>query len=262
MSILRPRKIICGNWKMNTSRKKALELVLNIEKNLPKTNIEVIICPPFLYLEGIFNAIKKVKLGAQNCSAEKGGAFTGEVSAVQLADFCKYVILGHSERRIYQKETDEEISRKVKAALKAKLSPIVCIGESKSERNKKQTSKVIKRQVLAIIKGLSKNEVLKTIFVYEPVWAISTFGSKEILKPSLVIPEVRLVRKIIAAKFGKDVLKNIPLLYGGSVSSKNAKEIQKEKEIDGVLVGVKSLDAKDFVKIVEIFNKDKNVSNR
>ncbi|OIP23358.1 triose-phosphate isomerase [bacterium CG_4_10_14_0_2_um_filter_33_32] len=249
------KKIVCGNWKMNTGRDEAMRLASSIENNLSPSNLEVIVCPPFVYLEQVKGVISKITLGAQNCYSENNGPFTGEISAPQLKDFCSYVILGHSERRKFFKEKDEDISRKVKITIEAGLIPIVCVGETKEERQDKKQNKIIDKQVSSVLEGFSEDQVLKTIFVYEPVWAISTFGTGEICDVSLTLPAVGLIRNIIADKFKKSVSENISVLYGGSVNSSNVKEFAKEKEIDGVLVGAKSLDANDFLKIVKEMEK-------
>lgn len=247
-------KIVCGNWKMNTTKGRALKLALSIDKKiLKRSKVQVIVCPPFPYLDPIKNTTSKVRLGAQNCYFEGSGAFTGEVSPYMLKDYVSYVILGHSERRKFLKEKDNEISLKIKAALGTGLTPIVCVGEDKNERKNNKQNQVIQKQVKSALKGLSIEEAAKIIFVYEPVWAISTFGTGEICNVSLALPAIRLIREIIKKQFEKSISENTQVLYGGSVNSLNVKEFAKEPEIDGVLVGAKSLDANDFIKIIKNF---------
>ena len=241
------KKVVVGNWKMNTLRDEAIKLVSEIEKDLPKTNVEVIVCPPYIYLENVKRVLQKVKLGAQNCYFEKGGAFTGEISAVQLTDFCEYVILGHSERRKNQKETDQEISLKIKVVLKAGLLPIVCVGETKEEREAGKEDKVITRQVSAALKDLTEDEVSKLIFAYEPIWAI---GTGEVCSVNLILLAIKSIRKTIDKTSGP-ISENVLVLYGGSVNSYNIGAFSKEKDIDGVLVGGASLDAQEFIKIIK-----------
>lgn len=243
------KKIVCGNWKMNTTRDEAINLASAIEKDIPKTEVEVIICPPFLYLESVKRVLEKIKLGAQNCYFEKNGAYTGEISAIELRDFCEYVILGHSERRKHQKESDKEVLLKAKAVLEAGLSPIVCVGETKEERNSGKENDVVSRQVSFALEALSGDEVSKMIFAYEPVWAIST---GEVCSAPLTLPVIKLIREVIDKKF-QSVSRNIPVLYGGSVNSYNVSAFAHEEEIDGVLVGGASLDVQEFVKIVKVY---------
>lgn len=252
------KKIVCGNWKMNTTKKEAVKLTSDIEGGLKDIDIEVVVCPPFVYLEVVKNALSKVnptlsekcgvKLGAQNCFFEENGAFTGEISPTQLAEFCSYVILGHSERRQFLKETDEDISKKVKGALNAGLFPIVCLGETKEEKAEGRRDEVIKRQVSQAIEGLPKEEASNLVLAYEPVWAI---GTGEVCDVSLAASAIKIIRGIIDKHFG--FAQNISVLYGGSVSSSDVEEFAREKEVDGALVGAKSLDAEEFIKIVKTF---------
>ena len=239
-------KLIIGNWKCNpTSLNEAKKLFNLAKRGIKKIkNVEVVICPPFSYLSLISSFLvprSSFKLGAQNCFWEEKGAFTGEISPLMLKDLgCKYVIVGHSERRTLG-ETDEIINKKLKAVLKAKLTPILCIGETAKERKKGKTFKVLRKQIKTAL-NFPKYEILNTkylIVAYEPVWAIGTG------KPC-GIEEAREVRLFI-----KSILKNVPVLYGGSVTSKNGKDYLKEANFDGLLVGGASLKAKEFVKIIK-----------
>jgi len=236
-------KLIVGNWKCNpTSLNEAKKLFNSVKKGLRNIkNAEVVICPPFSYLSLISPFLvprSSFKLGAQDCFWEEKGAFTGEISPLMLKDLnCQYVILGHSERRILG-ETDEIINKKLKAVLKAKLTPILCIGETAKERKKGKTFKVLKNQ-LKVLNNLTIQQFSNLILAYEPVWAIGTG------KPC-GIEEAREVRLFI-----KSILKNVPVLYGGSVTSKNGKDYLKGADFDGLLIGGASLKAKEFVKIIE-----------
>jgi len=209
--------------------------------------VKVVICPPFVYLP----ILKKsnLALGAQNCFWEEKGAFTGEVSAKMLKDSgCRYVILGHSERRRRFGETDEIINKKIRAAIKAKIKPIFCIGETSKERERGKTEKVIKLQLEKGLKGIKKTEIKNLVLAYEPVWAIGTgkaCSAEEAQTMSLFL------RKIIAKLYSLAASRNLPILYGGSVNSKNAKDYIVEARMDGLLIGGASLVAKEFIKIVK-----------
>ena len=239
-------KLIIGNWKCNpTSLNEAKKLFNLAKRGIKKIkNVEVVICPPFSYLSLISSFLvprSSFKLGAQNCFWEEKGAFTGEISPLMLKDLgCKYVIVGHSERRTLG-ETDEIINKKLKAVLKAKLTPILCIGETLKERKKGKTFKVLKTQLEKGLKNIRPFLVPRSSFIiaYEPVWAIGTG------KPC-GIEEAREARLFI-----KSTVKSIPILYGGSVTSKNGKDYVKEADFDGLLVGGASLEAKEFVKIIK-----------
>jgi triosephosphate isomerase len=236
---------LVGNWKLNPETlARAKSLFGGIEKNFKKTpevfkKEEIVLCPPFLYLSEIKNLILKsrlkVHLGAQNCFFEEKGAFTGEISPKMLKSLgVKYVILGHSERKKILKESDEMINKKVLAVLKEKLVPILCVGETEKERKSGKTFFVLKNQLKEGLKNV--NQIEKIILAYEPVWAI---GTKNPCDPESA-------KKILV--FLRKFLKEIPILYGGSVNSKNAKDYIKVG-FNGLLVGGASLDAKEFVKI-------------
>ena len=236
-----------------SSLKEAKKIFQEIEKGFSYTkSTELILCPPFLYFPYLKADQKsKIKWGAQNCFWERKGAFTGEISPQMLKDLgFKYVILGHSERRIYFKESDQDINKKLKAVLKLKMTPVLCFGENQKERKQGNTGEVIENQLLGALEGLSRNEVVKIIFAYEPVWAV--FGDewcpiKEVLK-------IRdLVENVLIQKFGKK-MKQISFIYGGSVDSKNVKDYLVPGKIQGVLVGSASLKASELLKIIKIFS--------
>ncbi len=237
------KPIIIANWKMNPqSSKEANKLFEDIEKEIKDIKkAEIVICPPFVFLPSFTN----IKKGAQDVFLEKGGAFTGEVSPLMLKDLgCEYVIVGHSERRKYFGETDEIINKKIKAALENNLTPIFCVGETEKEKEENRTEEVLKREIKGGLKGLGSFEVT---LAYEPIWAIGTGNACEVKTAAKMRG---IIKDILEESFGKGVSKT-PILYGGSVNSKNAAGYIKEAGFQGLLVGGASLDAKEFGKIVE-----------
>jgi triosephosphate isomerase len=245
------KPLIVANWKLNPTSQKEAKFLFNSVKNGIKNikNVEVVICPPFVFLFHLQPTTHNLRLGAQDCFWEEKGPFTGEISSLMLKDFnCRYVILGHSERRRYFGETDEMINKKIKAVLSAKLNPIFCIGETKTERKKGQTKEILKSQIQKGLKGIPRRKIKNLVIAYEPVWAIGTGNPcdvEEAQKMGL------LIRKIMAKKYSLSIAKAIKILYGGSVNSKNAKPYITEANFQGLLVGGASLDPKEFVKIVK-----------
>ncbi len=250
------RPFIAGNWKMNLNRAEAVALAKAVaEKSAAAPGVELAVCPPSVYLDAVGKALagSQVGLGAQNMYHEASGAFTGELSAAMLVDLgCRYVILGHSERRHILGETDAAINLKVKSALKAGLTPIVCVGELLSEREAGQTSAVIRRQFDGSLAGLSAEELAKIVIAYEPVWAI---GTGKVATPEQA-EEVHLdLRKIMAERYNAGLAQQVRIQYGGSVKPSNAAELLGQADIDGALVGGASLKADDFMGIVAGVNK-------
>jgi len=249
------KPLIIANWKCNpTALTKAKQLFGSTGRGIRGSKkTEVVICPPFLYLLSLKSLNLNLKVGAQDVFWENKGAYTGEISALMLKDIgCKYVIIGHSERRRYFKETDEMINKKMKAVLRAGLNPILCIGETKEEKREGKTKDVLAKQLsLAFQQTATYDKPRPTTFVvaYEPIWAIGSGNScdpKEAKKTGL------LIRKIISVICGVKIAKKVRLLYGGSVNSKNARDYIKEAGFDGLLVGGASLKAKEFVKIIRL----------
>ena len=235
--------LIVGNWKLNPKTKKEAQSLFSFyEKNIKrKRNLEIVICPPFVYLPLLER--KKIKLGAQDAFWENEGPFTGEISPKMLKEFkVSYVILGHSERRRYFKEDDEMIGRKLKKVLKEKLKAILCLGEKKGEGKK-----TVERQLFKAIEGISKKEIKNLILAYEPVWAI---GTGKFCQPQKARAISQFIREILSKKYGKKVSKEIKIIYGGSVDKKNAIFYLKEG-LDGLLIGGASLKKKEFLKIIE-----------
>lgn len=252
------KKIIIGNWKMNPlTLKEAEKLFENIAKEVSMAKkTEIVVCPPFLYLEKLKKFSKKIILGAQDAFPGDVGAFTGEVSVPMLYEIgVRYVILGHSERRAIG-ERDDEINKKIKAALTGGLRPILCVGESVRDENHGYFN-LVKNQIEECLEGISKNSVAKIIIAYEPVWAIST----TIDRRDATLEDCRemaiFIRKVLADKFGSEAGRT-RIIYGGSVSEKDAGGFLKEGNVDGLLAGRASLDARKFseiIKICETLNK-------
>jgi triosephosphate isomerase len=249
---------VAGNWKMNMDYTSAMTLfseVVNMVNDEAKGNQEVIVCPPYLYINSLVQLAKnnqKVSVGAQNCHQAESGAFTGEISAGMLNSVgAAYVILGHSERRQYFGETNATLAPKVDAVLKAGLKPIFCIGETLEERNQNIHLGLIKAQLVEGIFHLSAEEFAKAVIAYEPVWAIGT----GVTATSEQAQEIHsFIRKEIESKYGADVAQNTTILYGGSCNPKNAAELFSQPDIDGGLIGGASLKSRDFTDIVKAFN--------
>jgi len=242
-------KLIVFNWKMNpASLKEAKSLFSAVSKKIKKTSSEIVFCPPSAYLF-LFQKKQGFKLGAQNCHWEERGAFTGEVSALQLSSLgCSYIILGHSERR-KQGETSETVKNKVNSVLESGLMPVLCIGESREQRDRGEEQKVLEQQILESLEGISQNK-LKTkglCIAYEPVWAIGTGMPCD---PEEAQKMMLFIKKVVSGIYPLDKIK---ILYGGSVNSKNAEEYIKESGYDGLLVGGSSLDPEEFSKISKLF---------
>ncbi len=236
--------LIVANWKLNPITSKEAEELFNSVKHGVKDieNIETVICPPFIYLP----LLKGLTLGAQDCYWEEKGAYTGEVSVAMLKEMrCKYIIIGHSERRKYFNETDEIVNRKVKTTLEAGLIPIVCIGETEGEREMDKTESVLEKEIK---EGLNGVDFSKVVIAYEPIWAIGTGNPCDVEEAK----EMNLlIRRIISKLYDSAASKKIRILYGGSVKANNAEEYLKQAEFNGLIVGGASLDPKEFVKIVD-----------
>ena len=245
------KPLIVANWKMNPKTLKEAKAIFCLLERGIKTvkKAGIIICPPFLYIPSFNHKNSNFALGSQDCFSKNEGAFTGEISPLQLKDLkCRYVILGHSERRKYLKEGNEMISEKIKKALEAGLIPILCIGESLEQREGNKTIEVLKEQIKQSLKGISKKKLKKLIIAYEPVWAIGTGSPCPVNEAQSM---GLLVKKILSDSYGKALSGEVKILYGGSVNSENASFYIKEAFFDGLLVGGASLDPKEFLKIVK-----------
>ena len=244
--------LVAGNWKLNKTVPEAYKLVSELLPGLRIiTGVEKLLCPPFTALMSVSRLIKDmdIRLGAQNMHWEEKGAYTGEISPLMLAEFCQYVILGHSERRAYFGETDENINRKVRAALAHQLIPILCVGETLAENEAGRAAEVVSRQVKVGLSGIDVTEAAQIVLAYEPVWAIGTGRAASAGGVDTLIRHV--IRPTLEGLFGEKVAQDVRVLYGGSVNPFNAKEFFREPEIDGALVGGASLDAKSFIGIIE-----------
>lgn len=252
------KKIVAGNWKMNTDIKSGVELAKQINEKLKKENCDcekvgIVIAPPFTQLYAVAQSIdlEKICLAAQNCAAEAKGAFTGEVSAEMLASIgCRAVIIGHSERRAYYHEDNEILLKKVKLVLENKMKPIFCCGEVLAERQAGIHFSVVEKQLTEVVFKLTKEEFENVIIAYEPVWAIGT----GVTATSDQAQEIHAyIRNLIVKKFGNEVAENMRILYGGSCNGKNAKELFANKDVDGGLIGGASLKADEFLIIANSF---------
>jgi len=246
------KPVFGGNWKMNKMVKESIEAVKQLKEELGDVEgVEVAIFPPFTSLWAVKKIIEdsRIGLGAQNMYWGEKGAYTGEISPYMLLDAgCKYVILGHSERRQYFGETDAGVNRKIKAALSLGLTPVVCVGESLKEREAGRAEEVVESQVKKCLEGLDLQQIKKLIIAYEPVWAI---GTGKIATPHQAQEMHSFIRGILEELWGKKICSSMRIQYGGSVKPENIKELMKQPDIDGALVGGASLIINSFVKIVK-----------
>lgn len=245
------KPVIAGNWKMYKNISDSVALVRDLIPQVANAQgRDIVVCPSFTALAAVKPIIAgtNIKLGAQNLNWEAQGAFTGEISASMLKDVgCDYVIIGHSERRQYFAETDENVNRKIKAALAAGLTPIVCVGESLSEREAGITSIVVSRQVKFGMSGFAPEEAKSIIVAYEPIWAIGTGRTASSEDANAMCSFIRLT---LTGMYGTSVADNMRIQYGGSVKPDNIDELMATSDIDGALVGGASLKATDFARIV------------
>ncbi len=249
------QNIVAGNWKMNKSLQEGIELAKEVDNRLNdvRPDCRVILGTPFIHITEIVKNIddKKVAVAAQNCADKGSGAYTGEVSASMIKSTgAQYVILGHSERRAYYGETNSILKEKTDLALANKLNPIFCIGEVLEERETNIHFDVVKKQIEEALFHLSKEEFSQIVLAYEPVWAI---GTGKTATPDQAQEMHAFIRGLIAEKYGNEVAENTSLLYGGSCNPKNAKELFANKDVDGGLIGGASLNADDFLAIINSF---------
>jgi triosephosphate isomerase len=243
--------IIAGNWKMNKTVAEALSLVQGIKRELASVKeVDVVVCPPYTALSEVSKAVldSNIRLGAQNMSEHNVGAYTGEICAGMLKEFSvRYVILGHSERRQYQKESDELINKKAMAAHAASLKPIVCVGETLAERESDQMESVLSTQIRGSLAGFSKQQMEETVIAYEPVWAI---GTGKTATAQQAQQAHAYIRGLLGKLFDDAVARRVRIQYGGSVKASNARELMSQPDVDGALVGGASLDDRGFADIV------------
>ncbi len=248
------RPLIAGNWKMHLDRAGAVALAAEIaravrDRQVDPQRVELAVCPPLVYLDAVAQVLRDVPvaLGAQNAFYESQGAYTGEVSVAMLVDLgCRYVILGHSERRHILGETDEQICKKVHAALAAGLTPIVCVGELLSQRESGHTADVIRNQFQHSLADLAAEPMRRVVIAYEPVWAI---GTGKVATPEQAQQVHAELRKLLETQYNAATAAAVRILYGGSVKPDNAAALLRQPDVDGALVGGASLNAKDFLAI-------------
>jgi triosephosphate isomerase len=242
------KPIIAGNWKMNKTAPESIALANGIKRGLFEIdNIEIVLCPPFTSLSDVKDITQdtNIMLGGQNMHWENEGAFTGEVSPKMLKAFgCRYVIVGHSERRAYFGETNETVNKKVKAALREGLFPIMCVGERLEEREAGKTTDVVSLHVEKGLVNIDKKEISNVVIAYEPVWAI---GTGKTATPAQAEEVHKFIRGILTKKYGGEISETIRIQYGGSVKPGNIESLMSEKDIDGALVGGASLKEESFV---------------
>lgn len=241
--------IIAGNWKMHKTIAEALEFVNEVKDRVNNDKVEAVICAPFTLLKDLKQATKgtNIKIGAQNMHFEEKGAFTGEISPLMLKELdMDYVVIGHSERRQYFNETDETVNKKVLKALEVGIDPILCVGETLEEREAGNTKDVCKVQVEKALENVSKEDLAKVVIAYEPVWAIGTGKTATSEDANDVIA---YIREVVANLYG-ELANEVRIQYGGSVKPSNVAEIMNQSDIDGALVGGASLEANDYVELV------------
>ncbi|WP_314010550.1 triose-phosphate isomerase [Pseudostreptobacillus hongkongensis] len=244
------RIIVAGNWKMNKTRKETEDFFKALKPLVEgKDKVEMVIGVPFTNLETAVREAGNVKIAAQNMNPKESGAYTGEISPLMLKDLgVEYVILGHSERREYYKESNEFINEKVKSALNHDLKPILCFGETLEQREGNITEKVVEEQIREGLKDITKEQMANVVLAYEPVWAIGTGKTAT----SLQAQEVHaFIRNLLTDMFGKEVAENVTVQYGGSMKPENALELMSQTDIDGGLIGGAALDPNSFAKLVE-----------
>ncbi len=243
------RQIIIGNWKMNGSLLSIKSLCESLTKLAHESDVaDIAVCVPSIYLPYVQTNLKNICLGVQNVSQYNNGAYTGEISTTMLQDFnCRYVIVGHSERRAFFGETDEDVANKTKQVVQAGLTAIVCVGETLEERTTGNLQSILARQLQVVLNKLSTKELEKLIIAYEPVWAIGT----GLAATAHQVQDVhRYLRKIVT-NFDEELAKNIKIIYGGSLKPSNASELLSLEDVDGGLIGGASLNGKDFGQIIK-----------
>jgi len=246
------RPIVAGNWKMYKTSAEAVQLIKELLVEVSEVrDVDMVVCPPFTAIESVAWILGDgpVKIGAQNMHWIEQGPYTGEISArMLLTSGCRYVILGHSERRTHFAETDAIVNQKLKAALAASLIPIVCVGETLPEHDQGQTENVVRDQLLGALQDLPAAQLQGLVLAYEPVWAI---GTGRTATPEQANEVHRYLRQLLADHYGRSLASGLRIQYGGSVNPENAGALLDQSEIDGVLVGGASLEAVSFARIIK-----------
>lgn len=249
------KPIIAGNWKMNKNVHEAVQLVIGIKRELfEEKEVDVVVCPPFTALSAVAELLEdsEIGLGAQNIFWEEKGAYTGEIAPDMLKEIgCKYVIIGHSERRQYFGETNETVNKKIKAALSVGLKPIVCVGETKEQREQNITKDVVKDHIENGLAGIDEDQIQDCVIAYEPVWAIGTGLTATPDQAQEVHGYIR--NTLLKDKYGEAIASKIRIQYGGSMKPENVKELMAKADIDGGLIGGASLKEDSFVKLVKFY---------
>ena len=243
------KKIVAGNWKMNMTPAKAVELIDSLKNEINTNEVDVVVCPPFVCLPAVLEAVKgtNIAVGAQNMFYEESGAYTGEISPAMLTEIgVKYVVIGHSERREYFAETDETVNKKVKKAIEHGITPIMCCGETLEQRELGIAVDFIRTQIKSGLAGISAEDVKKVVIAYEPIWAIGTGKTATSEQAEEICAAIRTV---LGEVYGSETAEEVRIQYGGSVNGKNAAELFGMPNIDGGLVGGASL-KEDFSQIV------------
>ena len=243
------KKIVAGNWKMNMTPAKAVELIDSLKNEINSNEVDVVVCPPFVCLPAVLEAVKgtNIAVGAQNMYFEENGAYTGEIAPSMLVELgVKYVIIGHSERRQYFAETDQTVNKKTLKALEHGLVPVVCVGESLEERQQGVTIDLVRLQTKIALKDVTAEDAKKVVIAYEPIWAIGTGMTATSAQAEEVCAAIR---QVIAEVYSKEVADEVRVQYGGSVNGGNANELFNMGNIDGGLVGGASLKP-EFASIV------------
>jgi triosephosphate isomerase len=246
------KPILAGNWKMNLTIAEAIEFVRSIRRGLNDVKgVDRVLCPPFTALATVQELVQatEIEVGAQNMYWAEKGAYTGEIAPAMLKEVCQYVILGHSERRAYFGESDENVNRKVKVALAHDLKPIICVGETEAQYDAGQTEDIVSGQVRGCLAGLTAAQVAGLVLAYEPVWAIGTGKAATAAGAGAVIGLT--IRGAIAELYDEATAQAVRVQYGGSVKPANVAEFMAQPDIDGALVGGASLKP-DFVELVRI----------
>jgi len=242
--------IVAANWKMNKTVSESDNLIKEILEKIPPVNsVTCVVFPPFLSIPSAAGLIdgSSVNLGAQNMHSAQNGAFTGEVSALMLQDYCSYVLLGHSERRLLFGETDAFVNEKLAGAIECGLRPIVCVGEQSSDRESGLTENVIRNQIKNSFKNI--RAINNIIVAYEPVWAI---GTGTAASPDDAEDVNKLIREELAPIFGSEQVSKTPILYGGSVTEDNIADFLSKPNVNGALIGGASLNSEGFTEILRI----------
>ncbi len=246
---------IVGNWKMHETPDQAVRLVEHLQSKLkPQTHVTSVVCPPFVALPSVHNVLERdlLRVGAQNLNARDEGAYTGEIAGPMLKGLAEYVILGHSERRRYNYETDKEIALKVEAAIRNGIKPILCVGEQLEDRHAGHAQRVVVDQLHGCLSQMSSDDLDQLLIAYEPIWAI---GTGEAATPKDVEPILQAIRQTLEELFGEAASAAVEILYGGSVNPDNTKAFLKLEYVHGLLVGGASLNYEQFAAIVEMAGK-------